>query len=355
MTITPHAPTTGLPTNQRGASAIGFSLAAAPIFMLGLGGVELAQWFYVKQAVSLALVEAGRAAITQHAKPAVIEAAFEHALRPLHPPTTAGASEQRLQHALQRRQFDMAGQPPWRIQILAPSAAAFSDFAQAKLAIQGAAGLPAIDNDYQALQHERHIGQGRPHGQGNASGQTIFQANTLALRLTYLHQPIVPGVASLLRALAPASAAYRRMALEAGYLPMQQEIILTMQSHPVLWPDLPNRKVVRMADQDAEAFESAKNGENENWRDCRGLWCTTHAPLKPYQDVQPGRSDGDDTHAVDPAPQTTVQRDGTPPPGSNAETSTVLPGNRTDTAQPDPSVPEPDDALCGISLCCESI
>src|SRR3546814_17182852 len=99
------------PLRQSGSGAIEFAIIAVPMLLLGFGGTELAQWFYVKQAVSLALLDAARAGITQNARPQAIRQAFETALRPLYPPTSRHSSAQRVQ-ALHDR-LRAAGLVPW--------------------------------------------------------------------------------------------------------------------------------------------------------------------------------------------------------------------------------------------------
>src|SRR3546814_16370410 len=69
------------PLRQSGSGAIEFAIIAVPMLLLGFGGTELAQWFYVKQAVSLALLDAARAGITQNARPQAIRQAFATELR----------------------------------------------------------------------------------------------------------------------------------------------------------------------------------------------------------------------------------------------------------------------------------
>ena len=72
-------------------------------------------------------------------------------------------------------------------------------------------GLPAIDNDYQDLQHAR-----RPPGQAT----DIFQANTLSLRLTYLHKPLSARAAGAAGRAGPwradAASARARLSLRPG-------------------------------------------------------------------------------------------------------------------------------------------
>ncbi len=329
---------------------MGFAVALAPILLLGLGCLEVAHWLFLKQAISLALVEAGRAAITQHASPAVIETAFEHALQPLYPPTAHATAAQRVQQALRDRQARQPGVPPWQIQILSPGSDAFIDFAQPGLNVPGAASLPAIDNDYQALQHQRHQGHMGTEGRGTASGLTIFQANALVLRLTYPHQPLVPGIGGLLRVIAATSKGYRKIALAAGYLPIQQEIVLTMQSHPVLWPDLPSRKVVRTAAyEEDENAAWAENNVIKNQPHCRGLWCAGPDRLQAYSPP-----------AAKPPGNTS-----TPPMGSETSggagmgrpvpPATTTPDSPTNSWPDHPESAGTNDPLCGISLCCEVV
>lgn len=68
---------------QRGAGLAGFAVVVMPVLLLGLGSVEIAHWFFTRQAVSLALLEAGRAAVTSHNHPQRIIGAFERTLEPV--------------------------------------------------------------------------------------------------------------------------------------------------------------------------------------------------------------------------------------------------------------------------------
>ncbi len=133
------------PSKQTGASAVEFAIVAIPLWLAALGGIEIAHWFSVRQAVSLALLEAARAASVAHAKPEVIEHAFEQALLPLFAGTDQTQTRQRLAHALRQRK-EATGQAPWRIIIHSPPASAYADYAQPQLAIDG---LATIDNHYQ--------------------------------------------------------------------------------------------------------------------------------------------------------------------------------------------------------------
>lgn len=302
--------------------------------MAGLGTVELAQWFFVKQAVSLALLEAGRAGITQHANPQAIEAAFEQALLALYPQSGTQTPAQRLGQALRQRGKDTGG-PPWQIEILQPGPKAFQDFGSRGLEAGALHGLPAIDNNYQAEQHQRYMARGWNQGRGPASGLSIHEANTLVLRLTYLHEPALPGVKSLVRQLAPGAQNYSAHAMAGGgYLPISQEIRLTMQTHPLQWPAPAHGKIVG-ATVTAPAQAAGATPA------CTGIWCFKgEASLKPLPGLENGGSvpvpGAPADSGLGPAPEAPVQ---TP----------VTEGPAGPDTKPPSGAPDPE---CGATLCC---
>lgn len=228
---------------QHGTALLEFTLAAAVLLPAALLAAEAATWQTVRQTVQLALMEAARAGAVSHAAPATMKAAFVQALRPLH-----GGDASRQARALREAAL-LADAHPWRIEVLRPDARDFRLHARPGLRIVPAPGLPAIDNDYQDLQHAR-----RPPGQAT----DIFQANTLSLRLTYLHKPLSAPLRALLVALArgaqtpparqgaaftPGLAAddargYAGQALARGLLPIVVELDMEMHSHPADWSRL---------------------------------------------------------------------------------------------------------------------
>ncbi|MBR8656290.1 pilus assembly protein [Achromobacter sp. Marseille-Q0513] len=228
---------------QHGTALLEFTLAATVLLPAALLAAEAAAWQTVRQAVQLALMEAARAGAVSHAEPARMKAAFVQALRPLH-----GGDAARQARALREAAL-LAGAHPWRIEVLRPDAQAFRLHARPGLRIAPAPGLPAIDNDYQDLQHAR-----RPPGQAI----DIFQANTLSLRLTYLHKPLSAPLRALLGALARGAQtppvrqgalftraptdddprSYAGQALARGLLPIVVELEMEMHSHPADWSRL---------------------------------------------------------------------------------------------------------------------
>ncbi len=238
----------------------GFLLSALPVLLLGAGGIETAHWLFLRQSLGFALVEAARAAATRQAEPAALAHAFERALRILHP------QPRQLGDALAWRRRALDG-PPWRIRIIRPARAAFLDHADGDLGAQAsgaAAGLATIRNDRQLEQHRRSVVAGWAEGRGPASGETIFEANTLALELTWPHRPLLPGVAAVLRLMAgPGSPQdYRQRVLAQGLLPIMRSTALDMHSHPARWPDLPDGRVVHgePATRGAEGFPACPDG-----------------------------------------------------------------------------------------------
>lgn len=325
----------GAPGRQCGTSAVEFTLVAIPMLLVGLGAVELSRWFFVKQAISLALLEAGRAGIIDHARPTTIEEAFERGLLPLYPGTATQSAPQRLQQSLARRQ-EASKAPAWQIKVLSPHAAVFHDFASSQATVAGAAGLAVIDNNYQAEQHQAYLKQGRPDGRGPISDATIFDANTLVLHLSYMHEPLVPGMRALMRLLAYGSQGHAQAALAAGYLPMQQTLRLTMQSHPVAWPNTSSKVVLG----DGTVHQFAAPATNDS---CLGIWCnTTNAALPSYVANTP-QSPG--ASGV-PAASNNFNWPGNVPETGGKLPAASAPGPNENTAPPD------YDVVCGTVLCC---
>lgn len=314
-----------------GSSLIEFSVAAIPVLLIGLGGIEAAQWLYIKQAISLALVQAGRAGIVEHANPQVIEAAFEHALLPLYPPTASQSSEQRMRAKFAQRSAK-TGLPPWQIEIISPSAHAFQDFSDGQSLKGRQTGLAAINNSYQAEQDKRYRAKGWADGLGPNSGLSIHQANTLVLRVTYLHEPLLPGMRGLMRALSARTDSYASQSMaRGGYLPITQRATLTMQSDPLDWSSPPNRRVIKAQASPVALMSYPAEA-------CRGIWCleSRRSPLTPP---------AIEADTVNPA-------SGGPPASADAAT------NQGPNAPPPVHAPPPgpsvalDDPACGITLCC---
>lgn len=234
----PHTLPHSLSRRQRGAALIESAVALGAVLLVALAAIEAMHWQLMRQLAYVALTESARAGATGHARPSLIAQAFETALLPRYASPGGQPEALSMLRAALARTAQRAGMPAWHITVLRPGAAAYADFSQPGLRVPAAAGLLAVRNDYQAEQHATY--QSRwPDGQGPRSGLTIFQANTLRLRLRYLVEPITPAGRLAMQALAvlPGSpdACFHR-ALRAGMLPLAITLTMDMQSHPVQWP-----------------------------------------------------------------------------------------------------------------------
>lgn len=313
---------------QAGASAISFTIVALPLITLALGTIEIAHWFHTRQLISLALVEAARAASTRHNHPQAMAQAFEQALGPRYTMGHPDRTRARIRRALQRRQQDLS--QPWQITMVSPSFSAFQDFADPSLQVP-ANGQAAIRNSYQAEQHERAISRGWPGGRGPHSGQTVFEANTLVLEAVWPHRPYFPLLQAVLRPLGSATGSYTERALSQGYVPMRRQVTLTMQSNPVRWPS---------------ATQAQANTRHQDGISCQGWLCQR----TPADMVQSG------------LPEQSGSTQGLHKPGGSGATVSVPGSGSTHNhgVAPNPIAVDsghwlgvsPDDPACGVSLCC---
>jgi hypothetical protein len=212
---------------HHGAAGRGLAVAGAAVLLLGLLCIEAVQWQGARQMAHLALIEAARAGATGHGDPARMRAAFQRALLPLHAHAEGQPGARRRLDTAMANLKALTGVEPWRIEVLLPDDQSFREHGHAGLQVAAAPGLRAIDNGYQDLQHAR-----RPPRPG---GQDIFLANTLRLRLTYLHKPLLPPLRALLAVLGRQDGSYAGHALAKGVLPIVVELEQEMHTHPVDW------------------------------------------------------------------------------------------------------------------------
>ncbi|HLU14419.1 MAG TPA: hypothetical protein VKZ71_01160 [Burkholderiaceae bacterium] len=339
---------------QRGAGLAGFAVVVMPVLLLGLGSVEIAHWFFTRQAVSLALLEAGRAAVTSHNHPQRIIGAFERTLEPVFGGRQANAWQGApLQQALATRKKALSA-APWHIDVLSPSDTVWPDFTDPSLHVGAASGRQVINNHYLAEQDARYRARGWPDGRGPVSGQTIFEANTLVMRLRWPHAPRLPLLKPLLRAMGnPAGTDHQRM-LAAGYLPIARHITLVMQSHPVRWGNTPDGKVRYQANN--PPTRPACRGWLCNAADHNGS-APTPRPIVPPNHGKPADGNTDANNGGHGSPDSNGDSNGNSSgqPG-NGSTDDGRPGNNTpgtgDTTPGDGPLPGPDDPACGVVLCC---
>lgn len=251
---------------QSGSGILEFILVAIPIVFISLGGIELAAWLNLRQSLSLALMNAGRAASSLHAKPEVIAAAFENSLLMAYPKPV------NLKRRLDKNKADL-GQA-WQIKILNPTAATFYDHQSESAHITSIENKQArINNYYQDLQHTNNINKGLINGRGQKSKADIFQANTLQLELIWPQQPITPLIGKIILLLQPLLSKstsrqqdFYQTVFAAGYLPFKRNISISMHSHPVLWASMPDKRVIYA---DENYFDT--NYPANNFKDLQAL------------------------------------------------------------------------------------
>ncbi|WP_323012475.1 hypothetical protein [Castellaniella sp.] len=224
-------------SRQAGAGMVGLLLALPPLLALGMGGVELAHWMHLRQAISLILTDAARVGATRQANPQAIASAFESGLRQLYiQPDT-------IQQALAARRQALG--TSWIMHIVQPNPAAFQDHADPDVVgTRQPLGQALIRNDYQAQQHAQRQAQGWPQGRGPQSGLNIHEANTLVINLWWPQRPMVPGIAAILQGLAPLNHdPVGQQMMTQGYLPIRRQVRMVMQSHPADWPALADGRI----------------------------------------------------------------------------------------------------------------
>lgn len=221
------------PPRQRGMFLIEASLILIPLLLITGLIFEMTQLSHINNIARLALYETGRYASVTQANPAGFERVFKQAVLALFVPHGSYRSAQHRQGAHIKNHRRITGRSLWKLDVLSPTKASFRDFADARLSRLNR--LPTIRNDYQDVQHQQRLNQGWPSGRGPQSGQTVFQANTLHIKLTYLHRPLVPGIQTVLKVLGQVRTDEIGQNWRQGLLPVVLTHEVMMQSDLLDW------------------------------------------------------------------------------------------------------------------------
>lgn len=206
--------------SQRGVALAEFQIVAVlGALPLLLGALQAFLLLLAAHTVQFATYQAARAGTLHGADPAAMKRAFVIGLLPLHAAADvepASANATTLVAAAYARSA-AASLVFARIEILAPSAAAFEDFAT-----PGQDG-PAIRND--SLET-------RPVAPGSRSGQSIQEANLLRVRGRYCQPLLVPFVdVILIAALRGMDASpWVQACYAANRVPLSGDVTMNMQS-----------------------------------------------------------------------------------------------------------------------------
>jgi hypothetical protein len=213
-----------------------FVIVALPLLFLGFAILEAGRWYVARQAVSYALFEAVRAGTVEGASREAIDRALERGLVPLLGDGATGLATG--QEVVRRRLAQRAatwGMAPLKLEILSPLRADFDDFADPALRAGTGKGRRVINNDYQQ-ERAGEMARRYRNGIGPRSGHTLFGANTLTIRISYLHEPMLPGLRAVVRGLSGAADPiddYVGLARRRGLLAIVRQIAMPMQSHAV--------------------------------------------------------------------------------------------------------------------------
>lgn len=159
-----------------------FILVVPVLLLIVLGTIQTALAFHAKSNLNYAVFQAARTGSVRHAVP---EAMFDALARALVPYFGGGATTVELAQRLASVKADLA-QGSARLEILSPTSRSFDDYFSPELARRFGGGRRVIPNvNILNMQCPRDR-PGCPHDPAsNASGQTLQDANLLALRITY--------------------------------------------------------------------------------------------------------------------------------------------------------------------------
>lgn len=167
---------------QRGASLVEFVLIVPVLLLIVLGTIQTALAFHAKSNLNYAVFQAARTGSVSHAVP---EAMFDALARALVPYFGGGATTAELTQRLAAVKADFA-QGSARLEILSPTSRSFDDYSSPELARRFGGGRRVIPNvNILNMQCPRDRPGCPSDPASNASGQTLQDANLLALRVTY--------------------------------------------------------------------------------------------------------------------------------------------------------------------------
>lgn len=219
-------PAAALPArrHEAGASLVEFAVVGPLITLIGLALVQYGQLFFAKSQVNHASFMAARGGSTGNAQLKTALDAYAKALVPMY---GGGKTPEQIGISLAKAKADVEVNS--RIEILNPTKESFKDFHSPELAKKlGLGNTRVIQNANQAFA-EQKVGQ--------ASGQTIQEANLLKLRITHGYKMSVPIVSNIykayLRWLDPKDDEFHTRLVEEGRLPIVSNVTVEMQSNPI--------------------------------------------------------------------------------------------------------------------------
>lgn len=216
--------TAGHRVAERGSAMTEFVVVGPLITLLGLSILQYGLLFFAKNQINHASFMAARAGSVANANLESVETAFATALVPLY---GGGQSPPELAAALTRAKADLAGN--LRIELLNPTRESFDDWNDPALqAALNTGGKRVIPNSNLAVRGQQV---------GATSGQTIYDANLIKLRITHGYEPKVPIVSNIygvyLKWLDSGTDSFHSKLVAAGRIPVVISATMQMQSSPI--------------------------------------------------------------------------------------------------------------------------
>ena len=211
---------------QRGASMTEFIIVAPVLLLIGLALLQYALLFFARNQVNHAGFMAVRAGSMHNATVESISAAYLRHLAPLY---GGGGNAEEVAQAAARAAVDMQGN--FRLELINPTKASFDDFSEPELKEKHNTNARVLPNSSLALRDPAII-------KAN-SGQNIFDANLLKVRITHGYRPGVPLVAKVfaggLQAADDGKDSFVSALLAKGRVPVVTDITLHMNSDAFEW------------------------------------------------------------------------------------------------------------------------
>lgn len=208
-----------------------FVVVAPVLLLIGLALLQYALLFVAKNQVNHAAFMATRAGSMHNATAESISTAYLRHLAPLY---GGGSDPSEVAQAVARATTDMQGN--YRIELINPSRASFDDFNEPALRETLSTDARVIPNSGLPLRDPAVIGR--------HSGQNIFDANLIKVRITHGYKPGVPMVGRVFaKALEVAHEAsetrddFAGRLIAAGRVPITTDITLHMNSPAIEWAD----------------------------------------------------------------------------------------------------------------------
>jgi uncharacterized membrane protein (UPF0127 family) len=210
--------------SQRGLATVEFIVVGPILTLIGLGILQYAMLFFAKSQINHASFMAARAGSMGNANLQTIEDEYAKALVPLY---GGGRDAAELAESLTRAKTNVAQFS--QIQILNPSAESFQDWNDPKLQAKYGIGAKRVIPNASLGFKSQDI---KPN-----SGQTIYDANLLKLRIVQGYTPGIPIMKSVFMAYLRASdpgndPAYTAM-VQADRIPVVVNVTLHMQSDAI--------------------------------------------------------------------------------------------------------------------------